>query len=254
MTALAPGTTTRVEHSLSDEPLLSLDALADAADRLTAKNVTRRGVVADRIAPDRRYWPLKGRPGEAVRSVTTTACWVRLGALARLPEYAALLRRVDIRRFELMVRARGERILAEDLKAFVAAPGMTVPVHFDRDHHLLLQICGTKTVGTGTFADPEVARHQIGHGMEPGQPRADVHPDVCEQRVLHAGQGLVIPAFTFHWVENHDDVTIALTCMARTDRTAREEAAHGVSSRLRSRAGTVHTEQEADDDERQLGN
>ncbi len=277
MTALAPGTTALVDHSLIDEPLLSLDALADAADRLTAENVTWRRADVPRIAPERRYSRLDQPPGEVVQGIASNPGWVMLGSLARLPEYAALLRRTA-GRFELMLRARGERILAEDLQAFVATPGTTVPVHFDRDHHLLMQIHGSKTVGTGTFTDPRVAQLQIERGMQPERLRAEVHPDCCETHVLHPGQGLVMPAFTFHWVENGDEVSIALTCMARTDRTAREAAVHrfnlwwrrlgfrpsppggrlrvdrakqravAAHSRLRSKAGTVDTDREAEDD------
>ena len=147
-----------------------------------------------------------------------------------------------------------------------------------------MQIRGSKTVGTGTFTDPQVAQLQIERAMGPERLSADVHPDSCEQHVLHAGQGLVMPAFTFHWVENHDEVSIALTYMARTDRTAREEAVHrfnrawrrlgfrpappgrrlrvdrakqravAAHSRLRSNTGSVDTDRETADDESTLSN
>jgi hypothetical protein len=212
-----------------------------------------------------------------VHGVATNPSWITLGSLVTLPEYAALLRRAA-GRFELMLRARGERILAEDLRAFVAAPGTSVPVHFDRDHHLLMQIRGSKTVGTGTYTDPRVAQLQIERGMGPEQPRAEVHPDSCETHVLHPGQALVMPAFTFHWVENGDEVSIALVCMARTERTARAAAVHrfnrwcrrlglrpappgrrlrvdrakqravAAHSRVRSKTGTFDADREVDDD------
>jgi hypothetical protein len=232
MSTLAPGNTTLVDHALVDEPLLSLDALADAADRLVATCGPDRRAAVFRISPEHWSRELDRAPGALVRGVATNPWRISLGALASLPEYAALLRR-SVGRFELMLRARGERILAEDLQAFVAAPRTTVPVHVDRDHHLLLQVRGSKTVGTGTFADPRVARREIARAMEPDRPAADLRPDLRAEHVLHAGQGLVMPASTFHWVENHDEVSIALTCMARTDRTAGEE------STLRTAPGSV---------------
>jgi hypothetical protein len=278
MTALAPGTTAIVDHSLVDDPLLSLDALADAADRLPATNVTHRRADVPRIAPVLQYSRLDRPPGEIVHGIAASPSWIRLGSLATLPEYAALLRRT-VGQFELMLRARGERILAEDLHVFVAGPGITVPVHFDRDHHLLMQIQGSKTVGTGTYTDARVAQRQIERSMGPGRPRPEVHPDSCETHVLHPGQALVMPAYTFHWVENGDDVSIALTCIARTERTAREAAVHRFNlwwrrlgwrpaapgrrlrvdrakqravaaySRVRPKTGTVQPDLEADDGE-----
>jgi hypothetical protein len=223
MTTLAPGATTLVDHALADEPLLSVDALADAADRLTAANVTLRVADASRITPKRRYERIDRPPGEIVRGVATHPYWIMLGSLASLPEYAALLRRAA-GPFELTLRARSERILAEDLRAFVTAPGIGVPVHCDPDHHLLMQIRGSKTVGIGTYTDPRVAQLQIEQAVRPGRQRADVHPDSCELHVLRAGQALVMPACTFHWVESGDELSIALTCIARTERTARESA------------------------------
>jgi hypothetical protein len=38
--------------------------------------------------------------------------------------------------------------------------------------------------------------------------------DDAEEHELHAGQALVIPAYTFHWVHGGDDVSIALTCQS----------------------------------------
>jgi hypothetical protein len=223
MTMLAPGATAVIDHALVDEPLLSLDALAEAADRLTVANVTLRLADASRIAPERRYERIDRPPGDVVRDVATNAYWIMLGSLASLPEYAALLRRTA-GPFELLLRARGERILAEDLRAFVTAPGISVPVHSDRDHHLLMQIRGFKTVGTGTYRDTRVWQVQNERALRPGRQRADVEPDTCELQVLHPGQALVMPASTFHWVESGDELSIALTLMARTERTKREAA------------------------------
>jgi hypothetical protein len=155
-----------------------------------------------------------------------------LYSLARLPEYAALLRQAS-GQFELSVRARGERVIWHDLVAFVGAPGATVPVHFDRNHHLLMQVRGTKTVGTGTFTDPREQQRQVESGMLPQRMNADAMPDRADEHTLHAGEALLIPAFVFHWVRGGDDVSIALTCVAGTDVTGRDAAVHKFNMRAR---------------------
>ncbi|HXY93624.1 MAG TPA: hypothetical protein VEP49_14175 [Acidimicrobiia bacterium] len=224
MSLLEAGATAHLGHALADDPLLSLDALADAADRLPPELVMCRPGDLPRLLPEHATVAVDGRPGDIARAVASNGWWVRLASLVPLPEYAALLPRAA-GQFELMLRARGERILAHDLQAFVAAPGTTVPLHFDRDHQLLVQIRGSKTVGIGRYARDGVARRQLARGFADPPMRPDVEPDIYEARRLGPGDALFIAAATFHWVENGaDDVSIALVCVARTERTEREAA------------------------------
>jgi hypothetical protein len=58
-------------------------------------------------------------------------------------------------------------------------------------------------------------------------------PDECEEHVLHAGQALVIPAFTFHWVQGGGDVSIAMTCVVSTETTMRTATVHEFNLRSR---------------------
>ena len=232
MTSLEVGSVTIIGHELVDEPLLTLDALADAADRLPAQNVEHHLADIPKVLPGGETKKLDQSPGDVVRGVASNGCWVMLSALARLPDYTELLGRAA-GRFELALRARGERIVGHNLVAFVGAPGATVPVHFDRNHHLLLQIRGTKTVGTGTFADPRVRELQLERGMQYHRLNADAVPDNAVEHELRAGQALVIPAYMFHWVHGGDDVSIALTCTASTETTIRDAAVYRFNVRAR---------------------
>ena len=237
MTSIDIDTANVFEHSLLDQSLVSLEALADAADRLPEKQIEHHVGDLPVILPGGESVKLNQTPGDAVRNVATNRCWVMLQALGALPEYESLLRRVG-GRFELALRVRGERLVEHDLIAFIGAPGATVPVHFDRNHHLLVQVRGSKTVGTGTFSDPRVRQLQIERGMQPNRVNADLMPDQYEEHVLHAGEALVIPAFTFHWVQGGDDVSIAMTCVVATEATARAAAVHEFN--LRSRKLGLH--------------
>jgi quercetin dioxygenase-like cupin family protein len=232
MTSIDISSANVFECSVLDESLVSLDALADAAERLPERQVEHHVGDLPVILPGGESVRLAQSPGDAVRNVATNGCWVMLQALGVLPEYESLLRRIG-GRYELALRVRGERLLKHDLIAFVGAPGATVPVHFDRNHHLLVQVRGSKTVGTGTFSDPRVRQLQIERGMQPDRVNADVMPDRYEEHVLHAGEALVIPAFTFHWVQGDDDVSIALTCVVTTETTARTAAVHEFNLRAR---------------------
>jgi hypothetical protein len=90
----------------------------------------------------------------------------------------------------------------------------------------LVQVQGTKTVGTGRFRDPDVQQRQLERGMLIERLNADAVPDDAEVFHLHAGDALVLPAFTFHWVEVGDDVSIALTFVATTEATRRATDVH----------------------------
>jgi hypothetical protein len=232
LTSLDVDTVTLVDHDLIGEPLLTLEALADAADRLPPQQVEHHLADIPSVLPGGETKKLEQTPGEVVRGIGDNGCWVMLTALARLPDYTDLLKRAA-GRFELALRARGERIVGHNLVAFIGAPGATVPVHFDRNHHLLLQIRGTKTVGTGSFTDARVRERQLERGMQFHRLNADRVPDDAEEHELQAGQALVIPAYTFHWVHGSNDVSIALTCTASTETTLRDAAVYRFNVRAR---------------------
>jgi quercetin dioxygenase-like cupin family protein len=221
-----------VDVSLDGEELVTLEALADAVSRLDPRHVQHHLADIPVVLPEGRTTMLPLQPVDVVRGLQTNGCWVMVRALATLPEYEALLNRIT-RGFELALRARGEQPTAHDLIAFLGAPGATVPVHYDRNHHLLVQVEGTKTVGTGTFRDPDVHQRQLERGMLEYRLNADAVPDDAETHVLHRGQALVIPAFTFHWVTVGPDVSIALTCAVATGATEREVAVHSFNERAR---------------------
>jgi quercetin dioxygenase-like cupin family protein len=220
VTGIDPARPGVVALDLAGEDLLTLDALADAATRLDPKRVQHHLGHLPVVSPEGRTKMLPLQPGDVVRGLATNGCWVMLRTLGSLPEYRALLER-HARAFELALRARNEPPTAHNLVAFLAAPGATVPVHYDRNHHLLTQVRGTKTVGVGRFSDPREQVRQLERGMLAERLNAGALPDDREEFVLHPGDALVLPAFTFHWVTVGDDVSIALTFTATTAATAR---------------------------------
>jgi hypothetical protein len=220
------------EHELVDEPLLRLSALADAADRLPRDKIEHHLGDLPTVLPGGEAERLDASPGEVVQGVATNGSWVMLSSLARLPEYEPLLRPAGAR-FELALRARGERVVAHNLIAFIAGPHARVPVHFDRNHHALLQVAGTKTVGTGVFAETREQQRQLERGVQEHRMNADRMPDVAQEQVLTPGDALTIPAYMFHWVTGSEDVSIALTCSVATEASIRAAAVHRFNGRAR---------------------
>lgn len=219
-----------VAHELAGGELLTPFALADAAARLDPAAVQHHVGDLPTVSPEGHARRLPVSTSEVLRSLDTNGCWVMMRRLAALPEYGALMRH-HVRAFDLALRARGEVPIAHDVIAFVGAPGATVPVHYDRDHHLLAQVTGTKLVGAGCFRDEPEQRRQVERGFYRERLNADAIPDDAEEHALGPGDALVLPACTFHWVTVGDEVSVAVTFAITT--TATREAADECERRVR---------------------
>jgi hypothetical protein len=230
MTAIDPERPQVITLELPDRSLLTLDALADAASRLPESQVQHHLARLGRLLPDGRVERLPIDAPEAIRTIRTNQSWVMLQSLATLPDYEPLMRRVGAPH-QLALRSAGELPTANDLIAFVGSPGASVPFHYDVNHHLLVQVEGTKRVAVGTFDDPEQRNRQYARGLMDHRLNVDREPDRVDEFVLGPGEALVLPAFAFHAVEGDDDVSIALTYMVATADTERRRAQYKVMAR-----------------------
>ena len=221
-----------IEFHLPHDPLCSRDALARAALRLPADRVEHHLGDMPRLSPEGRTKQLPIPIDEVVRTIDTNGSWVMLPGLGAFAEYKPLMRRVGAP-LQLALRAAGDTPTAQDLIAFLAAPRARVPIHYDVNHHLLVQVEGTKTVGIAYFDDEPERRRQIERGLYEYRLNVDREPDRGDVFVLGPGQALVIPAFAFHWVEGGDEPSVALTYVVGTATTARQTDAYRVTARSR---------------------
>ena len=219
-----------IDFHLPDDPLFSRDALAETALRLPSDRVEHHLGDMPRVSPEGRTKALPIPIDEAIRTIDTNGSWVMLPGLGSFPEYQPLMRRVGAP-LQLALRAAGEVPTAHDLIAFLAAPGAAVPIHYDGNHHLLVQVEGTKTVGIGYFDDEEERDRQIVRGFFEYRLNVDREPDRADAFVIGPGQALVIPAFAFHWVVGGDEPSVALTYVVGTEHTTRRSDAYRVSAR-----------------------
>jgi hypothetical protein len=107
------------------------------------------------------------------------------------------------------------------------------PVHFDPEHNFLLQIRGRKEMNVCPFPSLESERRELERYYDGGHRNLEAMPSEGEAFVLDPGQGVYVPPFMPHWVQNGPQASISLSITFRTRASLRAERVHGVNASLR---------------------
>lgn len=121
----------------------------------------------------------------------------------------------------------------DETSIFLAAPGATVPVHFDSHHNVLLQLAGTKELTIGWFSDAGAQARALETGCRSRKRMGHAVPPETTRFHLGPGDGLYIPPFALHWVHGGSEVSAALSCSFSTASTLRAELVHTCNAQLR---------------------
>jgi hypothetical protein len=220
-----------VRHTLSDHPLLALDALAELADHLPRESIERHradlAVVTPGAVPE-----LEGPPSQTVREVDTGNAWMVLWYIEQHPDYKALLD-ACLDEVEELVGARRGGMERRRGFIFVSAPNATTPVHMDPEQNLLLQIRGHKEMNVGRFADPADQRAELDRYFDGGARNLDRMPALERSFPMDPADGVYVHPFAPHWVRNGPAASISLSITFRTPQDLRMEHIEHVNARLR---------------------
>jgi hypothetical protein len=221
----------RVRHSLVDHPLLTLEAIAELADRVPLRSVERHQSDLPQVmpggAPD-----LDGRPSDTVRGIETNGCWMVLWYLEQVPEYKALLDEV-LDEAQRYVGNEYGGMCQRELFLFLSAPDATTPLHFDPEHNFLLQIRGTKQMNVGRFVDPSIQQLELDRYHDGGHRNLENVPTEMTAFDMSPGEGVYVYPFAPHWVKNGPTASISLSVTFRTQDSRRTELIHRFNARLR---------------------
>jgi hypothetical protein len=227
---------TSVRHSLVEHPLLALDAIAELADRFPGRIERHRGdlpLVLPGGAPE-----LDGKPSDTVRGIEDNGCWMVFWFLELDPEYKALLNQILDERQPQVPRDAGAMIKREAF-LFLSSPNALTPVHFDHEHNFLLQIRGRKDMHVCPFPDVDAECRELERLYDGGEfldRNLGAVPSEGELFKLEPGNGVYVPSFMPHWVQNGPRASISLSITFRTPAILRLERVHLLNARLR-RAG-----------------
>lgn len=211
--ALYPGAPGKFAHELSGHELLTLEALADAAERVKAANVlchaaqNRNGEgFASTEGP-------RSSIGDTVRAIATAGRYVMLTLVEQLDEYAELMRET-IGQLEPTIRARTGEVQQQRAFLFISSPGTLAPFHFDAEYNVLFQIAGRKNFVVYPPVAPWITDaanehyHRTGDNLLPWDER---FAGQGTRVVLDPGDALFVPYRWPHWVEVGEEPSISLS-------------------------------------------
>jgi hypothetical protein len=221
-----------VHHDLSDHPLLSVEAVAELADRLPSERVEHNIGKLPKVLAGQHAPRIDQSPGEIARGIETNGCWMVLKNIESDPPYGRLLDECLDEVAPLVAGREGGMGHREGF-IFLSAPGSVTPAHFDPEHNFLLQIRGRKAMNVGRFPDAgteqrEVERYHAGGGRNIGW-----EPVEPIEYQMGPGDGVYVPVHAPHWVKVPDNVAVSLSITFFTPATEDAIVLHKINGGLR---------------------
>ena len=235
--ALYPARAGKLGHTLTDHPLMTLDALATLAEALPGESVEwNPGALP--IGIDPTDVPRSALSvGETIRAIDTSASWVVLKRIEQVPAYAALLREALAELEAIVVPRTGAMHQLEGF-VFISSPESITPFHFDPEHNILLQLRGTKTMTVFPGGDERLLSAEAQEAFHLGQhhrnlPWREDFAALGEAVALVPGEAIHVPVKTPHWVQNGPAPSISLSITWRSEWSYAEADARAFNRVLR---------------------
>jgi hypothetical protein len=229
-----------VGHMLTEHPLLQPDQLIALGKRFQGSTrlfTFNNGAGADANFDDvGRLYPNHKSAADTMQGISDAKAWMLLRHVQDDPTYRGLVDlALDSVQPEIEEKDPGMYYRAGWI--FVASPHTTTPFHIDRNHGILLQVRGHKTVYVWDAEDTEVcsdrardnfhARHDLNlvKWQEGFRERAHVFH-------VGPGMGVYMPATSPHMVETSDEPSITISLTYSTDATRRNAMQHVMNDLL----------------------
>ena len=220
-----------VRHELADDPRLTLEAMAELADRLPLKSIERHRADLPLLSPGKPP-ELAGPPSETVRQLESGNAWIVMWYIEQVPEYCQLLDDC-LDQVEGYVGKRHGGMRYRKAYLFLSAPGATTPAHFDPEQNLLLQIRGTKDFTVGRFPDAGDQQAELDRYFDGGHRNLDRLPQLEDTFHMEPGDGVYVPPFMPHWVHVGEHASISLSITFRTRASLEMERVSHFNARMR---------------------
>ena len=227
------------EHGLKGNPLFELDSLVALSERLSAhpdfaywsnggvsvndpweKGMAARHTLQDtirNIADNNSIVIMKHTEQDSVLGPVLQAL------LSKFVEYAGAQMRDDV-------------IVGESL-ILVSSPNRITPYHFDAELNYLVQVTGDKTFHVFDHTTTQQVTDEELESYFSGAPSAARYGEAKQAHAtvydLKAGQGIHIPVTAPHWVQNGNNISVALSINYELKSVARRAKSYWLNHRLR---------------------
>ena len=220
-------------HSLHKDVRLTIEAIADLADRLPRKSVISDTAAQPLLVP--QGGPPRGaliRPGDVIRNLDQANAWLTLLNIEDDQAYAELMN-TTLDELERGMKSPPGNMRKRVGFIFVSSPNSVTPAHFDIEHSVLMQVNGHKTVSFGRFASERARRHEVDRYWDGSHGRIEALPPELASYPLTPGRGVYIPPIAPHWVHNGPAISLSVTLTYFTAATERENLIEAFNARLR---------------------
>ena len=234
-----PHRTALMRHRLVEDPRLALPALAALAGRMPSAQVEYYpGDAFSQSGPTNEV--SNGLSAEeTVRRILECDSWLVIKDIGRDAEYAPLMEHCFEALEPDVVATTGAMHMRVGF-VFVSSPGAVVPLHWDPEHNVLMQVRGSKRVSV--FPDPSLVpaeRHESYH-VDQAEFKLARTPDydACEE-IFHLtpGDALHIPLKAPHAVVNDGAASISFSVTWRSEASDRDARLHRANHAVRAMGG-----------------
>ncbi len=225
-----------LDHDMSTNALLSLDALAKLGTALPKASVEYNpGDLPVGIDP--ADVPDNGMSiADTILMIENSASWAVLKNIEQVPEYQALLLSL-LAEIKPILESKTGKMLRPQGFIFVSSPGAMTPYHFDPEHNILLQLRGEKTMTVFPAGDERFAPATAHESYHTGGPRNLVWEEQFKEtgKAFHltSGKAIFVPVMAPHFVRNGPQPSISLSITWRSDWSFAEADAHAFNHMLR---------------------
>jgi hypothetical protein len=154
------------------------------------------------------------------------------------PEYGPELQKVLARIVELSGERMRDDVTVGEVLILISSPNRVTPYHMDGETNFLLQVAGDKQFYVFDHTDRTLVTdldlekfYSISMVLATYRPERQADAKAYD---LRAGFGIHVPVNAPHWVQNHDNVSVALSVTYELRSVDRLQELHRINRRLRS--------------------
>ena len=207
-----------VQHTLADNPLFQLPALATLAHRIAARENPHhpKGDAHFDLGPGgvNLHDGANVDTGRLVREIENGQAWVILKHVEREPDYREIAEICLRNIFDLTGMKILKNIKWFEASLFITSPNRVTNYHVDRECSWLLQIHGEKDFHLFDRADKDVLSDDELEQFWAVDNLAPTYKPEYESRAmvyrLRPGIGVHSPVNTPHWLQNRNNVSVSL--------------------------------------------